>query len=52
MKNIPIFHMKMQACELLGCRIDYLATHDYTGVADQVMDKLEMLYNRFIAVLI
>ena len=36
----------MQTCELLGCRIDYLATHDYTGDADQVMDKLEMLYNR------
>ena len=35
-----------QACEELGCRIDYLATHDYEGKANRVMNRLEMLYNR------
>ena len=35
-----------QACEELGCRIDYLATHDYEGKANHVMNRLEMLYNR------
>jgi len=34
-------------CEILGCRIDYLATHDYRGNANQVMNRLEMLYNRY-----
>ena len=36
-----------QACEELGCRIDYLATHDYEGNANHVMNRLEMLYNRW-----
>ena len=36
----------VQACEELGCRIDYLATHDYGGNAKHVMNRLEMLYNR------
>ena len=31
---------------MLGCRIDYLATHDYRGDADKVMERLEMLYHR------
>ena len=35
-----------QACEELGCQIDYLATHDYEGKANKVMNRLEMLYNR------
>ena len=35
-----------EACEALGCRIDYLATHDYRGEADKVMERLEMLYHR------
>ena len=35
-----------QACELLGCRIDYLGTHDYEGNVDHVMNRLEMLYQR------
>merc|ERR1719370_2756948 len=34
-------------CEVLNCRIDYLATHDYAGKANQVMNRLEMLYNRY-----
>ena len=37
-----------QACEELGCRIDYLATHDYEGNAKHVMNRLEMLYNRWV----
>ena len=37
----------MQACEELGCRIDYLATHDYDGNANHVMNKLEDLYHRY-----
>ena len=32
---------------MLGCRIDYLATHDYVGNANQVMNRLEMLYKRY-----
>ena len=37
----------LQACEELGCRIDYLATHDYDGNANHVMNKLEDLYHRY-----
>ena len=37
-------------CEILGCRIDYLATHDYHGETDLVMNRLEELYNRCIIV--
>ena len=33
-------------CEILGCRIDYLATHDYHGETDLVMNRLEELYHR------
>ena len=33
-------------CEILGCRIDYLATHDYDGNANHVMNRLENLYDR------
>ena len=40
-----------QACQALGCRIDYLATHDYPGHyqgnVDDVMNRLELLYNRY-----
>jgi len=36
-----------EACEALGCRIDYLATHDYVGNANQVMNRLEKLYQRY-----
>ena len=43
-------NMPCQACEVLGCRIDYLATHDYanypTNQADRLLENLEMLYNR------
>ena len=31
----------------MGCRIDYLATHDYVGNANQVMNRLEKLYKRY-----
>merc|ERR1712038_787559 len=34
-------------CEILGCRIDYLATHDYHGETEMVMNRLEELYNRY-----
>merc|ERR1719481_1551314 len=36
-----------EICESLGCRIDYLATHDYRGEVDKVMARLEDLYNRY-----
>jgi len=40
-----------EACERLGCRIDYLATHDYADYdnnqVENVMQKLETLYNRY-----
>ena len=29
--NIPWMDEFMAECELLGCRIDYLATHSYNG---------------------
>ena len=35
-----------EACTALGCRIDYLATHDYHGEVDLVMDRLKMLHER------
>ena len=31
----------------MNCRIDYLATHDYVGKENKVMNKLEDLYNRY-----
>ena len=37
----------LKACEALGCRIDYLATHDYRGEADKVMQRLELLHQRY-----
>merc|ERR1712098_129983 len=45
--NIAWFDQFFEECEALGCRIDYLATHDYTGVADTVMNHLHNLYNRY-----
>jgi len=45
--NTNWFDPFFQACEELGCRIDYLATHDYDGNAKHVMNRLEMLYNRY-----
>jgi len=45
--NTHWFDQFFMACDTLGCRIDYLATHDYDGHVDKVMDKLEMLYNRY-----
>jgi len=45
--NLQWFDAFFQACEVLGCRIDYLATHDYHGDVDLVMDRLEMLHQRF-----
>ena len=40
-----------EACEALGCRIDYLATHDYPadypGNVDEVMNRLELLHKRY-----
>jgi len=41
------FDKFFEFCEVLNCRIDYLATHDYAGKANQVMNRLEMLYNRY-----
>jgi len=45
--NTNWFDPFFEACEELGCRIDYLATHDYEGKANHVMNRLEMLYNRY-----
>ena len=47
-KSEEWFEAFFDACESLGCRIDYLATHDYHGEADKVMNRLEDLYNRSI----
>lgn len=49
--SIGWFDPFFEACEALGCRIDYLATHDYPeyypGTVDNVMNKLERLYERY-----
>jgi len=45
--NTNWFDPFFEECKILGCRIDYLATHDYDGNADHVMNRLEMLYNRY-----
>ena len=45
-KSEEWFEAFFDACASLGCRIDYLATHDYNGDADRVMNRLEDLYNR------
>lgn len=45
-KSEQWFEAFFDACESLGCRIDYLATHDYNGDANKVMNRLEDLYNR------
>ena len=47
-KSEEWFEAFFDTCESLGCRIDYLATHDYNGDADKVMNRLEDLYNRTI----
>ena len=44
--SLQWFETFFPICEALGCRIDYLATHDYHGDADLVMERLEMLYQR------
>jgi len=45
--NTVWFDKFFEYCEVLNCRIDYLATHDYVGKVNQVMNKLEDLYNRY-----
>ena len=47
--NTNWFDPFFEACEALGCRIDYLATHDYDGNADHVMNRLKMLHQRLLA---
>ena len=46
--SLQWFETFFPICEALGCRIDYLATHDYHGDADLVMERLEMLHQRWI----
>ena len=46
--SLQWFETFFPLCEALGCRIDYLATHDYHGDADLVMERLEMLHKRCI----
>ena len=44
--NEEWFERFFAECEILGCRIDYLATHDYHGETEVVMNRLEELYHR------
>ena len=37
----------MAACEPLGCRIDYLATHIYTGTPNEIMTRLKEFSERY-----
>jgi len=41
------FEEFFEICEALGCRIDYLATHAYSGNAQHDMDYLNNLYQRY-----
>lgn len=50
--SLQWFESFFPICEALGCRIDYLATHDYHGDADLVMERLEMLYQRWMFLLL
>jgi len=45
--NLNWFDPFFEICESLGCRIDFIATHDYRGHVNQVMNHLEDLYNRY-----
>ena len=46
--NEEWFERFFAECEILGCRIDYLATHDYHGETEVVMNRLEELYHRWL----
>ena len=46
--NLKWFDGFFDACESLGCRVDYLATHNYHGDVDLVMEELENLYLRWL----
>ena len=37
----------MEVCELIGCRIDYLATHQYTGTPEEIMEELKGYSERY-----
>ena len=37
----------MAACDLLGCRIDYIGMHDYSGSADHVITRINNFSKRY-----
>ena len=37
----------MEECDLLNCRIDYLATHNYVGTPEEIMNKLKAYSERY-----
>ena len=41
------FDKFFEVCDLIGCRVDYLATHSYSGNADKDMDNINNLYKRY-----
>ncbi len=47
--NIAWMDAFMEECELLGCRIDYIGTHNYpgTGGAEQTMNRLKAFSERY-----
>lgn len=40
------FDKFFEVCDVIGCRVDYLATHSYTGNADYDMGTSNSLYQR------
>jgi len=41
------FDQFFEVCDVIGCRVDYLATHSYTGNADHDMGNINSLYQRY-----
>ena len=41
------FDQFFEVCDVIGCRVDYLATHAYTGNADVDIGILNGLYQRY-----
>lgn len=41
------FDTFFEVCDVIGCRVDFLATHQYSGNADNNMEYINGLYQRY-----
>merc|ERR1712055_912264 len=41
------FDAFFEVCDVIGCKVDYLATHSYTGNADHDINFINSLYQRY-----